>query len=244
MKTTGTSQSKDSAGNQVTERGYVRLCAALRFEEQVQGRRSRRVVWSLVLALGLLYGQLLQSCASVADLFYPTSSPPIASTMAPEEYRIGVGDKLRVAVWGQTSLDNVVPVRPDGMISVPLLDDVRAAGLTVIELKSLLTQMLEEYIASPDVTVVMMEMGSKMIYVTGEVNRPGAFPLDREYRVLDALSMAGGFTAYANKHGIKIIRYQNETPQEFRFNYSKFIRGKAPQSNIVLRPGDTVIVSE
>lgn len=228
-------QSKISTESQraVREQGGLRLAA-----------RSGRASWSLVLLLGLLCGQLLQGCASVADLFYSPPAPPVASTMAAEEYRIGVGDKLRVSVWGQESFDSIVPVRPDGMVSVPLLDDVRAAGLTVLELKALLTQMLEEYVASPDVTVVMMEMGSKMIYVTGEVNRPGAFPLDREFRVLDALTLAGGFTVYADKRRIKIIRYQNDTPQEFRFNYNKFVKGKAPQSNIVLRPGDTVIVSE
>lgn len=235
MKDAVAAQSKIAMENQRAVRGRFGRCGAA---------RSGRAASSLVLLLGLLCGSLLQGCASVADLFSSPPAPPVASTMASEEYRIGVGDKLRVTVWAQQSLDNIVPVRPDGMISVPLLDDVRAAGLTVLELKALLTQMLEEYIASPDVTVVMMEMGSKLIYVTGEVNRPGAFPLDREFRVLDALTLAGGFTPYADKRRIKIIRYQNDVPQEFRFDYSKFVKGKAPQSNIVLRPGDTVIVSE
>ncbi len=201
-------------------------------------KRLRAVAVVLVF---LFCAELLQGCAFLADL---SEAPPVSTTPMAEEYRIGAGDKLRISVWGQQTLDNIVPVRPDGMISVPLIDDVQASGLTVLELKTLLAQMLEEYIASPDVTVVVMEMGSKMIYVTGEVNRPGAFSLDREYRVLDALSLAGGFTPYANKYRIKIIRYQNEIPQEFRFNYNKFVDGKAPQSNIVLRPGDTVIVSE
>lgn len=207
-------------------------------------RRARAVKCLRAAAVALMFllcAELLQGCALLADLAEPA---PLAPTPLVEEYRIGAGDKLRISVWGQDTLDSIIPVRPDGMISVPLVDDVQATGLTVFELKSLLTQMLEEYIASPDVTVVVMEVGSKMIYVTGEVNRPGAFPLDREYRVLDALTLSGGFTPYANKRQIKIIRYQNEVPQEFRFNYSKFVGGKAPQSNIVLRPGDTVIVSE
>ncbi len=170
--------------------------------------------------------------------------PPEAQATNGDRYVIGPGDVLAIRVWKNPDLSVDVPVRPDGNISVPLLDDVAAAGLTALELKELITREMDEFIENPDVTVVVNQMGSKRVYVLGEVRSPGPLPLVVPLRVLDAISASGGFATFANKRNVRVIRYTPEGEIEYRFNYPRYLAGKEPGSNILLLPGDTIIVPD
>ncbi len=191
-----------------------------------------------LLAIAVLAGV---ACASRA-----LPPPPDPNPLDREAYVIEPSDVLSIRVWknAELSLDQV-PVRPDGKISVPLVDDVQAAGLTTEELKQVLTRALSEYVASPDVTVVVLRMDSKRVFVMGEVTRPSTVPLTQDLRVLDAIAIAGGFNAFANKRKVKVLRRtQDGSVVEYRFDYDAFVRGDAQGSNLVLHPGDTIVVPD
>jgi polysaccharide export outer membrane protein len=165
--------------------------------------------------------------------------------MERKSYTIGVRDVLRVTVWKNNELNVSVPVRTDGRISIPLADDVQAEGLTAMELKEVITKELSEFILAPDVTVTVMEMNSAYANLLGEVKGPGRIGLARDTRVLDAISSAGGFTLYADKRDIRIIRQMSDgSEKEYRFDYKAYVKGEAPGTNIVLHNGDTIIVTE
>jgi polysaccharide biosynthesis/export protein len=180
------------------------------------------------------------ACGSVR----PMPPPQDSQAGNDERYVIGVGDGLRIDVWKNPELSLEVPVRPDGNISVPLLDDVAAAGLTPIELKELITHELAEFVENPDVTVVVRLIGSKRVHVVGAVGREGPVLLNVPYRVLDAIASAGGFSPFANKRNVRVIRQTSEGEVEYRFNYPRYVAGKAPGTNILLVPGDTIIVPD
>lgn len=158
------------------------------------------------------------------------------------EYKIGPQDVLRIDVWKEEQLTRTVPVRPDGKITLPLLNDVQAAGLTPIELAGVITDGLKKFINSPQVTVSVLEINSRRIYVTGEVLRPGAFSLLPGMTVLQALSSGGGFTQFARVKGIYILRTENGKETKYQFNYKDAISGKKPEQNIQLQPGDIIVV--
>ena len=171
--------------------------------------------------------------------------PPQSDPMDREHYRIGVTDALRIVVWKNDELSIDVPVRPDGKISVPLLDDVHASGLTPTELKEILTREFAEYITAPNVTVVVLFMRSRSISVIGGVNRPGQYPIERNLRVLEAIAVAGGFSSFAQKNDVRVVRRTDDRGEvEFRFNYGAYIKGNAPGTNIELVTGDTIIVPD
>ena len=165
---------------------------------------------------------------------------------AAQEYVIGASDILRIAVWQQPelTLDDVV-VRLDGKISMPLLDDVEASGKTAQQLKDELSERLTEFVAAPHVTVVVRQINSKIIYAIGEVNREGPIVLRGGMRIVDALSTAGGFRAFAAKRRVKLIRTMDgERSVEFEFNYPAFASGNNIEQNILLLPGDRIVVPE
>ncbi len=194
-----------------------------------------------MVALGLLALALLPGCGN-RSLSVP---PPDPDPLARETYLIGVTDVLRINIWRNPELSVDVPVRPDGKISVPLLDDVQAESLTPTELKEVLTRELEEYVASPHVTVIVLQMNSRFVSVIGGVNREGRIPLTRELRVLEAVAASGGFTTFADKNNVRVVRRQSSGMEhEYRFNYGAYIKGKAPGSNLVLANGDTIIVPD
>jgi polysaccharide export outer membrane protein len=173
------------------------------------------------------------------------SPPPADPTPEEREYRIGVTDMLKISVWRNTELSIDIPVRPDGKISVPLLDDVQAEGLTPQELKEMLTKELAEYITAPDVTVMVLQMNSRFVSVLGGVRTEGRVPLTRDLRVLEAIASVGGFDTFAQKSDVRIVRRGDDGSEaEYRFDYDDYISGKAPGSNIVLKNGDTIIVPE
>lgn len=170
-----------------------------------------------------------------------TVQAPAAAAGAAADYVIGPDDTLHVSVWKEPDLTATLPVRPDGKISLPLLNDVPAAGLTPMQLASSITEKLKKYIADPRVTVVVTAMNSRRIFVTGEVLHPGAMPLLPNMTVLQALSSAG-FTQFANVKGIYILRTENGRQVKLTFNYKDVVKGNHPEQNIMLKPGDTVVV--
>jgi polysaccharide export outer membrane protein len=185
------------------------------------------------------------AAVSVACAARQLSPPPPDPTEQEREYRIGVTDVLRITTWREENLTVDVPVRTDGNISVPLLDDVRAEGLTPQELKEVLTRELAEYITAPDVTVTVLQMNSRFVSVLGGVRAEGRVPLSRDLRVLEAIASVGGFDTFAQKSDVRIIRRNHDgTEAEYRFDYDAYVKGKAPGTNILLQNGDTIIVPE
>jgi polysaccharide export outer membrane protein len=173
------------------------------------------------------------------------SPPPSDPTPEEREYRIGATDVLRITVWRNEELSIDIPVRNDGMVSVPLLDDVQAEGLTPLELKEVLTRELSEYITAPDVTVIVLQMNSRFVSVIGAVPSESRVPLTRDLRVLEAIATVGGFDTFAQKSDVRIVRRNPDgSESEYRFDYDAYIKGNAPGTNIVLRHGDTIIVPE
>jgi polysaccharide export outer membrane protein len=157
------------------------------------------------------------------------------------DYRLAIGDKLRVEVYKDAQLSQSLQIRPDGKITLPLVGDVTAAGLTSLELRDQLATALREYVTNPVVTVIVVESVPPVVYVMGEVNTPGAIPLNNPLSVLQALAMAGGFREFANTKDIKVLRRTPRGVQTIAFNYKTAVRGDGNQT-FMLQPGDTIIV--
>jgi polysaccharide export outer membrane protein len=164
------------------------------------------------------------------------------SAAADSTYVIGPDDELDISVWKEPDVSRTVPVRPDGKISLPLLNDIQAAGLTPMQLQTVVTGALKKFITGPQVTVIVTKINSRRIYVMGEVARPGAFPMLPNMTILQALSTAGGFSQYAKLSAIYLLRTENGRQVTYPFNYKEVIRGRRPEQNIGLKPGDTVVV--
>ena len=180
------------------------------------------------------YGQA-QSTASK-----PASQP----ASLPSDYVIGVEDLLGVVFWREQdrNLTTDVVVRPDGKISVPMLNDIQAAGLTPEQLASAVQQAASKYIRDASATVIVREIRSRKVFVIGEVAKPGTLQLGNQMRVLQALAEAGGLLEHAKKGNIVVVRSVNGREERFKFNYKDVVGGKRTEQNILLRPGDTVIV--
>jgi len=171
----------------------------------------------------------------------PKVSVAISSASAGPSYQIGPNDVLHISVWKEPDLTTTIPVRSDGMISIPLLNDVLASGLRPMELAALLTEKLRKYIADPRVTVVVTQANSHRIYILGEVLHTGPITLTTDMTVLQALATAG-FSQFANTKRIYILRSDNGQELKIPFNYKQVIRGEAMSQNILLKPGDTIVV--
>jgi polysaccharide biosynthesis/export protein len=160
-------------------------------------------------------------------------------------YRIGIPDLLNIRVWEQEDLSGEVLVRTDGKISLPLIGDVEAEGLTPEELASFIAVALSDYVSKPRVDVAVVEMRSQVISVIGGgIERSGVLELRHDMRVLDAIAEMGGFTPFARKSRIRVLRQTADGEQEYTFDYVRFVNGQAPGSNFLLKPGDTVVVPE
>ncbi len=157
------------------------------------------------------------------------------------DYVIGADDMLNISVWKEPELTETLPVRPDGKISMPLLNDIPAAGLTPLQLRDSITEKLKKYIADPRVTVVVTAMNSRRVFVTGEVVHTGPMPLLPHMTMLQALSQAG-FTQFANLKAIYLLRTENGRQVKLPFNYKEVVKGNHPEQNILLKPGDTLVV--
>jgi polysaccharide export outer membrane protein len=168
----------------------------------------------------------------------------VVTRPTPPEYVIAVDDVLTVAFWQEQNSATDVVVRPDGKISLPLLNDVQAAGYTPQKLAGLLEEAASKYITEPDATVIVKESRSRKVFVLGEVGTPGMVPLAGDMTVLQLIAVSGGLLEYADKKNIVIIRTENGHEQRLKFNYSDVVGGKNVQQNIFLQPGDTVVVNE
>jgi polysaccharide export outer membrane protein len=169
----------------------------------------------------------------------PTAAPSAGEDPA---YRIGPQDVLKIDVWKEEQLSRTVPVRPDGKITLPLLNDVQAVGLAPMELARIISDQLKKYINDPQVTVSVTEINSRRIYVNGEVTKSGAYALLPHMTVLQALSSSGGFTQFARVKNIYVLRTENGKQTKMPFNYKEAISGKNAAQNIELQPGDVIVV--
>lgn len=205
----------------------------------------------LILFLGLFLatGQALaaQETGANASKGKQSGEPGTAAVSAPAPavdagYKIGAQDVLKVDVWKEPDITRQVMVRPDGKISLPLLDDVQAAGLTPQALSGVIREGLKKYITDPQVTVTVTEINSRRIYVTGEVMRAGAYPLLPNMTVLQALSSCGGFTQFANTKKIYVLRVDGGKQVRIPINYKELVSGRKPEENFPLETGDTIVV--
>src|SRR5271163_4821951 len=166
---------------------------------------------------------------------------PISNASADPTYIIGPEDTLHIAVWKEADLTATLPVRPDGKISLPLLNDVQAAGLTPQQLSDSVTEKLKKYIADPRVTVVVTAINSKRVYLVGEVLHAGAMPMLPNMTVLQALASAG-ISQFANTKRIYVLRVASGRQEKLPVNYRKLVKGEQIEQNYVLQPGDTIVV--
>ena len=229
---------------------------------QTWGLRSRAILVLTLLVLvgswvGAASGQNSTNSASVAKPVLPDSAepgksgppaapdttPPRVTDVPPAGFVIGVEDVLSISVWKEPELSRQVPVRPDGMISLPLIGEIKAQGLTPIQLQDQVTASLRKLMSDPQVTVIVAEIRSLTFNVVGQVLRPGYFPLTRRMTVLDAIALAGGFQPFAREKKVYVLRTQADGKQvKLPFNYKDVIKGKHSDENIELQARDTVVV--
>ena len=157
-------------------------------------------------------------------------------------YIIGPSDELNISVWNEAQLNRTVPVRPDGMISLRLINDVKAAGKTTAQLRVTITEKLTKFVNDPQVTVIVTAMKSQQVYIIGQVARAGGYPMLPGMTVLQAISIAGGLGQWAKETNIMILRTENGQQLRLPFNYKEVINGRKTEQNIVLKPGDTIVV--
>ena len=202
-----------------------------------------RLTFGMVLLAGIWpfhHSKSKQDAPSPND----AATPAIASNSIPvpgPSYLIGAEDTLHISVWKEPELTATLPVRADGKISLPLLNDVQAAGLTPMQLAASITEKLKKYVDDPRVAVVVSQMNSQRFFVTGEVQHTGALPLLPNMTVLQGLATSG-LTQFANTKHIYVLRQVNGVQQKLPVNYNHLVKGKSMSQNIVLKPGDTIVV--
>ena len=174
-----------------------------------------------------------------------TAKPPVvlpAGAVVPPDYIIGPEDILAIIFWREKELSSEVVVRPDGRISLPVLQDVNASGLTPEQLRDSLTKTAERFVEDPNVTVVVKEIKSRRVFITGMVAKPGPYNLTAPMTVVQLIAFAGGLLEYADAKSIVVMHPDNANPPSHKFNYKEVSEGKNLKQNIQLKPGDTVIV--
>ena len=206
---------------------------------------------------GVASGQNSMNSASVAKPVLPESAdaaktgqpaapdtvPQRVADVHPEGFVIGVEDILNVNVWKEPEMSRVVPVRPDGMITLPLIGEIQAKGMTPVQLQDEITASLKKFMSDPQVTVIVAEVHSLTFNVVGLVLKPGYYPLTRRMTVLDAIALSGGFQPFAKQKKVYILRTQADGKEvRIPFNYKDVIKGKRPDENIELQPRDTVVI--
>lgn len=199
---------------------------------------QRVILACLVVIAGLIAGPVAIAQAPAGAGATPTPT----ATVNPSTYRLGPEDLLEITVWREDALKREVLVRPDGGISYPLIGEVQAAGKTVDALREEITKRLEKFVPDAAVSVTVLKTGSQRIYVLGKVTKPGEFPVGRNVDVLQALSMAGGLTPFADQNGIRIMRRDGERQSTLPFEYGRVVRGEKLEQNVLLRAGDVVVV--
>jgi polysaccharide export outer membrane protein len=172
----------------------------------------------------------------------PAATAAPAGVTPPEDYVIGPDDQLTIMFWREKDMSSEVVVRPDGKITLPLLNEIMASGLTPEQLRLKITDEAKRYVEEPNATVVVRQINSRKIFVTGQVAKPGPYQLSAKTTVLQLISTAGGLNEYAKSSKISIMRTENGKTVRFLFNYKDVLDGKNLKQNIELKPGDTVIV--
>jgi polysaccharide biosynthesis/export protein len=190
------------------------------------------------LALLLMMAGLFCSAQETADesRTNDAKTPPVSTST----YKIGVGDVLHIAVWEEPQLTETAVVRPDGKISMLLVSDLNVAGMTPEAAQQALTEELSKFVHKPRVTVTVQEIHSRMVFITGEVQRPGAYPLMDTMNVVQLVARSGGLTDFAKQKKVYVLRAVNSA--RVSVNYEKVLKGQAPEQNVQLAPGDTVVV--
>ena len=208
------------------------------------GKKQRALLIFLVagLALPACAQQPAASGSSAAKTQAVPAGARAQKVIEDPNYVIGAQDVLDINVWKEPDISRTVPVRPDGKISLPLVNDVQAAGLTPLQLATQIATGLTKFMTNPQVTVIVNQINSQRIYVMGQVARVGAYLLIPGMTVLQAISNAGGFNTFANQKKIYVIREDGGKEQKLFFNYKQVIAGKNTEQNVVLRAGDTVFV--
>jgi polysaccharide biosynthesis/export protein len=215
----------------------------------MKSRLAREPRWMVAIAIVVLttVPALAQNkqTASNANPARTKAVEPTARSVSVDNksYVIGENDLLDVDVWKQTEVSKQVPVRPDGKISLPLIGQIQASGLTPLQLQDNITAKLKEYISNPEVTVIVVSPRSHQFNIVGQVARPGQYPLTGSMTVLDAIAAAGGFRDFAKQTKIYVLRpMAGGTRVRIKFNYKNVIKGKDLQENVSLEPGDTIVV--
>jgi polysaccharide export outer membrane protein len=197
---------------------------------------------ALVAALGAPSAHA-QSAAPAAAVVTPAPNAAPAAVPVGADYVIGPDDVLMISVWKNETLSRTLPVRPDGKISMPLLHDVQAAGLTPMQLRDKLASSLAEFMPNPEVAVSVTEVRSYRVSVLGEVQRPGLLQLRSNTTILEALAMAGGFRDFASPSKIMIFRQDTKgSTEKIRFNYNRAVSNASEQENLLLKSGDVIVV--
>lgn len=197
---------------------------------------------ALVLSLGTVAGISQQKDATDPSREAPRSSASAPESASSSTYIIGASDVLTVTVWKEATLSGSILVRPDGMISLALLGDVKASGLTPLELANQIAEKLKKYYQDPKVSVVVAEIHSKLVFLIGEVNKKGPVAMTPGMTLLEAISSAGGLTDFANARKVYLLRNQDKGSQlRIPIHYKEALKGDA-DSNIALKPGDTIVV--
>jgi polysaccharide export outer membrane protein len=200
------------------------------------------------LLMALVVAMTLSSCATQPSSADPTAAklPPVVENQPlPTEsadYVIGAGDVLEISVWKDEALTRQVVVLPDGTLSFPLIGKFNAEGKTVDQLQSEMEKKLIRYVPEPELSVIVQQVNSQVVYVIGKVNRPGQIQLNRQIDVLQALTMAGGLNLYANEKDIRIIRRTDDQAMVIRFNYEAVTEDNRLEENIMLQRGDVIVV--
>lgn len=201
---------------------------------------------AIVFSAGAQDTKTTSATAAASDSSAKTAQPgnrANASIVDNKSYVIGENDVLEIDVWKEKEISRTIPVRPDGKISLPLVGEIQASGMTPMQLQDDLTKRLKAYIENPEVTVIVSDPRSHQFNVVGEVNRPGSYQLSEAMTVLDAIAQSGGFKDFAKETKIYVLRpMPNGTPVRIPFNYKQVIKGRDMQENVALKPGDTVVV--
>jgi len=212
-------------------------------EQELSVHFMKNLLFRAVCVAGLCHGLATPVAAQQPPQSRPASgtAAPVAATLPPS-FVIGVSDVLSISFWRDPRMSADVVVRPDGMISLPLLNDVHAAGSTPAQLAVILAEAAVKFIADPDVVVMVKEIHSRRVFVLGNVVTPGMVTLSADMNVLQVIAVAGGLREYADKDNIVIIRTENGQEKRLKFNYDDVLKGKNVKQNVLLQPGDTVVV--
>jgi polysaccharide export outer membrane protein len=201
-----------------------------------------RKLMTLTLLLVLAGASIAQEQSKQFTIASASLKSGVASQVNNRSYVIGPEDVLAINVWKEPEISRTLPVRPDGKISLPLVGDITATGMTPEQLQAILESKLRSFIASPEVTVIVQEIKSEKVNIVGQVYKPGSYLIAKPTTVLDVIAMAGGFRDFAKSKKVYVLRIENGRAKRYPFNYKDVIKGRKLAQNILLQPRDTIVV--